>query len=186
MWNKLYINATECLNTILGKHWVHPFFCDNLNWGAYIVSKELTWIQTPASHEKFFAKPNLLCPAQLSLGGVCLAQLTPRKQSAASSAFRVILRNKWIPEERYRIADTRKPRGNGSVRRMACSIAWKLSFCLSASFLAVSSICAAPCSNMCSTQAGNNSRKLQLPVSSCALALKVKCEAIFVAGREGP
>jgi hypothetical protein len=23
------------------KYWVLPFFCDNLNWGAYIVSKEL-------------------------------------------------------------------------------------------------------------------------------------------------
>jgi hypothetical protein len=23
------------------KHWVHPFFCDNLNSGACIVSKEL-------------------------------------------------------------------------------------------------------------------------------------------------
>jgi hypothetical protein len=41
MWNKWYINATGYLNTISGKHWVHSFFCDNLNWGAYVVSKEL-------------------------------------------------------------------------------------------------------------------------------------------------
>jgi hypothetical protein len=42
MWNKWCINATGCLNT-LGeeKHWVHPFFYDSVNGGAYIVSKEL-------------------------------------------------------------------------------------------------------------------------------------------------
>jgi hypothetical protein len=31
-------------------------------------------------------------------------------------------------EARYRIADTRKPRGNATVRRLACSVVWKLSF----------------------------------------------------------
>jgi hypothetical protein len=46
----------------------------------------------------------------------------------------------------------------------------------SASCVAVSSICAAPVSNMCSTQADNSSRKLRLRCGCqfpwCALALK--------------
>jgi hypothetical protein len=28
-------------NIMKRNHFVHPFFCDNLNWGAYVVSKEL-------------------------------------------------------------------------------------------------------------------------------------------------
>jgi hypothetical protein len=28
-------------NIMKRKHWVHLLFCDNLNWGAYTVSKEL-------------------------------------------------------------------------------------------------------------------------------------------------
>jgi hypothetical protein len=41
-YNKLYSNATGCLKTILEKKTLgNPFFCDNLNSSAYIVSKEL-------------------------------------------------------------------------------------------------------------------------------------------------
>jgi hypothetical protein len=50
---------------------------------------------------------------------------------------------------------------------------------LSANCVALSSICAAPFSNMCSTQADNNSRKLRLRCGCqfpwCALALIVTC-----------
>jgi hypothetical protein len=47
--------------------------------------KNLTWIQTPSSHEKFFPKPNLFCSASHSLGGVChiyQAQLHKNKISS--------------------------------------------------------------------------------------------------------
>jgi hypothetical protein len=54
---------------------------------------------------------------------------------------------------------------------------------LSESCVAVSSICAAPFSNMCSTQADNNSQKLQLPVSlvcSCPNKKKKKKKEFWV------
>jgi hypothetical protein len=55
------------------KHWVHPFFCDDLNWSAYIVSKELnldpdsfvSWeilsqaVSIPDEVIGFFSWPNL-------------------------------------------------------------------------------------------------------------------------------
>jgi hypothetical protein len=34
------------------KHWVYPFFCDNLSSGAYIVSKELN--QDPELFKSFY------------------------------------------------------------------------------------------------------------------------------------
>jgi hypothetical protein len=51
------------------KHWVHPLFCESLNGGAYIVSKELN-----------------LEPAWHSVGGVChiyqgLTLLNAQKQN---------------------------------------------------------------------------------------------------------
>jgi hypothetical protein len=66
------------------------------------------------------------------------------------------------PQKYVRTADTRKLRGNATVRRLACSVAWDLRCnCVGT----VSSICAAPLSSTCSTQADNNSRKLRLPIS---------------------
>jgi hypothetical protein len=59
--------------------------------------KNLTEIQTPSSHEKFFPKPNLFWPAQHSVGDICHiyqapVQLTAQKQtnSRASSTLRAI------------------------------------------------------------------------------------------------
>jgi hypothetical protein len=43
------------------KTWVNPFFCDNLNWGAYILSKELN-LDQDSSYQKFFPKLKLFCP----------------------------------------------------------------------------------------------------------------------------
>jgi hypothetical protein len=59
--------------------------------------------------------------------GFCSINYTKTKL-AASLSFLVILRNKWITETRYRTADTKKPRGNAILRRLACSVAWNLSF----------------------------------------------------------
>jgi hypothetical protein len=56
--------------------------------------------------------------------GVCSINCTKTKL-AASSTFRAVI------DARYRIADIRKPRGNGIVRRLACSVAWKLSVSVS-------------------------------------------------------
>jgi hypothetical protein len=106
--------------------------------------------------------------------GCCSINCTKTKL-AASSTFRAIVRNKRITEARYRTADTRKPRGNAIVRRLACLEVEFLG--LSASCVAVSSICAAPFSNMCSTQA-DNSQKMRLCCGCrspwCALALTVQ------------
>jgi hypothetical protein len=78
-----------------------------------------------------------------------------------------------------RTADTRKLRDNATVRRLACSVAWELSFSvfcrLRCSCIAVSSIRTAPFSSTCSTQSDNNSRKWRLHFGCqfpwCALAL---------------
>jgi hypothetical protein len=90
------------------KHWVHLFFCDSLNGGAYIVSREIP------SH----AKSILSCLAQSGwrlpyIPVSCSINYT-KTNLAASSTFRAILINKWMTEARYRTADTKKPRGNGN------------------------------------------------------------------------
>jgi hypothetical protein len=118
-------------NTILIrkiKHWVHPFFRDDLKSGTFVVSKELN--QDPDS----FVSSQILSQAKSILSrGIChmyqaLAQLTAQKQNQE-------LRQPFVPSEEtnesqkhFRTADTRKLRGNATVRRLACSVAWELSF----------------------------------------------------------
>jgi hypothetical protein len=101
---------------------------------------------------------------------------------AASSNFRVIKRNKWITDARYRTADTRKPRGNAIMRRLAYLVAWELSFSvfpgLRCNCVTLSWICAAPICSTFSTQSDNNSRELWLRCGCqfpwCALTLSLK------------
>jgi hypothetical protein len=43
-YNKLYLRRKYTLmqqDASIQYYWVHQIFCDSLNWGAYIVSKEL-------------------------------------------------------------------------------------------------------------------------------------------------
>jgi hypothetical protein len=63
MANKWYSNETGCLSTILGKHWVQPFFHDNS--GAHIISKELN-----LDPDSFFSR-DILSQAKSTLS--CLA-----------------------------------------------------------------------------------------------------------------
>jgi hypothetical protein len=110
------------------KHWVPTFFRDNLNWGAYIISKELN--QDPRNSfqsQIYFILPRIIRVAFAIYVRSCSINCT-KSILAASSTFRTILRNKWIIDARYRTADTREPRGNTVVRRLACSVAWKFSF----------------------------------------------------------
>jgi hypothetical protein len=88
-------------------------------------------------------------------------------------------------QKHVRTADTRKLRGNATVRRLACSVAWQLSVLvlqeLRCNRVAISSICAAQFSSTCSTQSDNSSRRLWLRCSCqfpwSALALLRTCTA---------
>jgi hypothetical protein len=83
----------------------------------------------------FFPSQNVRPLSRLALSGCLLSYILgscsincTKTKLQTSSAFRAILTNKWIIKERYRTADTRKSRGNVVVRRLACSVAWKMSF----------------------------------------------------------
>jgi hypothetical protein len=93
--------------------------------------KNLTWIQTPPCHsfqsQICFVLPSIVWVAVCHIYQA-RAQLNAKKILAASSSFHAILRNNRINDACYRTADTRKPRDNAIVRRLASSFAWKLSF----------------------------------------------------------
>jgi hypothetical protein len=108
MWNKWSINATGYLNTILIKknNWVHPYFRDSINSGAFIVSKELN--QDPDSFVSWEilpqAKSILSCLAQSAwhlsyIPGSYSINCTETKL-AASSTFRAIQINICVTESR--------------------------------------------------------------------------------------
>jgi hypothetical protein len=117
------------------KQWVHPCFHGNLNSGAYIVPKELTRIQTPSYCEKFFPKPNLFCPASNNLRGnrhtsiyQAPVQLTAQKQNQKLDQPFMLSKETNELQKHVITADNKKLRGNATVRKLACSIAWELSF----------------------------------------------------------
>jgi hypothetical protein len=153
------------------KLWVHPFFRDNLNPSAYIVSKELN--QDPVS----FASWEILSQAKSILSclhGICHIYQVPVQLTAQKQNWQ--LHQPFVPwketnesQKHVRTADTRKLRGNATVRRLAYTVAWELSFSvfreLRCNCVAVSSISASPFSSTGSTQSNNNSRKLRLSVS---------------------
>jgi hypothetical protein len=74
----------------------------------------------------YFVLPSIVWVAFVMYQAV--AQITAQKQNyQLRQTFVPSLRNKWITEAHYRTADTRKPRVNAIVRRLACFVAWKLS-----------------------------------------------------------
>jgi hypothetical protein len=127
VWNKWYINATGCLNTILGKHLVQPFFRDNLNSGAYIVLKEFD--QDPDSFVlwEILSQAKSILSCLHSVCGICHvyqapAQLTAQKQNYQLYQPFVLSKETEESQKHIRTADTRKLLGNTTVRRLACSV----------------------------------------------------------------
>jgi hypothetical protein len=141
MWNKWYINATGSLNTILEKKTLVEFV---LLWRFKLRSLyrfEATWPGSGLLHlmkNSFPSQIQFVLPSIVWVAFViychiyqALAQVTVKKKKnnrelSASSTFRAITRNKWNTEARYR-TDIRKPRGNVIVKRLTCSVDWKLS-----------------------------------------------------------
>jgi hypothetical protein len=116
------------------------------------------------------------------------AQLTAQKQTQQ-------LRQPFVPsketnesQKHVGTVDTRKLRGNATVRRLAYSVAWEFSFTvlreLRCNCVVVSSICAASFRSTCSTQSANNSRKLRLPVS--LVCPRPYCTAFLYANKSIP
>jgi hypothetical protein len=131
--------------------------------------KNLTRIQT-SSHEKIFPKPNLFCPAWHSLRDIChMYQVPAQPHKNKISSFVNLSCHLKKQMNQSSTLEQLKLRGNATVRRLTCSVAWELSFSvfreLRCNCITVSLICAAPFSSTCSTQSDNNCRKLRLPVS---------------------
>jgi hypothetical protein len=101
--------------------------------------------------------------------GSCSINCTKTKLTA-SSAFRSTLTNKWISEARYTVEEL-------TLGNHVATQVWEDGHApLPGSWVAVSSIFAAPFTNTCSSQADNKSRKSRFHCGCqfpwCALALR--------------
>jgi hypothetical protein len=112
------------------------------------------------------------------LPGSCSVNCTQTQQSFVSS------KEENESQKHGSTADTRKLRGNATVRRLASSVARELSFLVFRAFhcsrVAVSSVCAAHFSSTRSNHSDNNSRKSRLRCRCqfpwCSLALIVSVD----------
>jgi hypothetical protein len=71
------------------KHWVHPFFHDNLNSGAYIVSKELN--QDPELLKSFYRMSTERFPLAVDFVGPEIRRKDTNFLTAVSAEERLLI-----------------------------------------------------------------------------------------------
>jgi hypothetical protein len=168
------------------KHWVQPFFCDNLKWSAYIVSKELNQVPNSfISWEIHYQVKSILFRRLDVVCHICqaLAQLTAQKQNQQHHQLFIPSKEANESQKHDRTADTRTLRGNATVRRLDCSVAWELFLSLPRVALRLRcrflNLCCLIQFHVFNLQSDNDSRNSRLrcgcQVSWCDLFLNTCC-----------
>jgi hypothetical protein len=144
------------------RHWMHPLFRDNLNWGAYIVSKELNQDPDSFSWEIFSQAKTLLSRLAHSAWQLSYIPDSCSVNCTKTKFIRFVNLSCHLKKQ----MNHRSTLEQLALENHAATQLWKEWL----SQLPVSSVTD---SSICSAQSGNSCRKFRLPVS--LLCPRPKC-----------